>query len=104
MIFPEDIEQIFVRELCRIEVNFYSLSVISKVVVGRILFCSSRIANTSADYTGNDAEPGVRSPESTQSKCGSLSSVRRSLIYRGDLLCRRLMCHIHKLPLDSKKS
>jgi hypothetical protein len=68
MAFPENIQELPVGYSGRVVIYLDSLGMIAKAVVGGILLCAARVANARANYSINSPEPGIRSPESAQSK------------------------------------
>ena len=82
MALPEDVEELLIRNYCRIKVDLDGLSVVTKAVIGRILSCSSCVADACPDDPGYTPEPGVWSPESTQSKGGRPDLCRNSRVDR----------------------
>ncbi len=68
MTFPKNINKLFIRNLLWIKFNLYCFRMISKAVVGWVLFCSSCIAYLGSQYTFNMPEPGIRPPESPKGK------------------------------------
>ena len=68
MALPEDVEELLIRNYCRIKVDLDGLSVVTKAVIGRILSCSSCVADARPDDPGYTPEPGVWSPESAEGK------------------------------------
>jgi hypothetical protein len=74
VIFPENLEQIFVANLGGIELDFHSLGVTGAVgadiFVGRIVHLSAGVADTGGDDARNLAEGGLDSPETACRKRG----------------------------------
>src|SRR5213592_3589979 len=73
MILPEDIQQGFVRSLCRIVVNLncfrMSCAVGADVFIRRILHLAAGVANTGACHTRNLPKCCFDAPEASSSKC-----------------------------------
>jgi len=68
MAIPKYFQQFFVGDLSRVIVNLNRLGVVTQAVISGVLCSPARIANTSANYTRDTPEPGVRAPESAQGK------------------------------------
>ena len=68
---PEEIRQFAVGYLSGIKFNLDRLGMISQIIVGGIVFCSSRVSDTSAYNAFDNPEPGIGTPESAERKgCG----------------------------------
>ena len=68
MAFPENIQELPVGYSIRVVIYLESLGMIAKAVVGGIFLCAARVANARANNSIDSPEPGIRSPESAQSK------------------------------------
>jgi hypothetical protein len=64
VIIPEQLQNIFERNLRRVVVNLNSFSMITKAAVGRVLGASTGITNPGAVYSFRLPEPGIRAPKS----------------------------------------
>jgi hypothetical protein len=68
MAFPENIQKLAVGYSDRVVIYLESFGMIAKAVVGGIFLCAARVANARADNSIDSPEPGIRTPESAQSK------------------------------------
>jgi len=91
---PKDVQKLLVRDLAGVVVDLDRLSVIAQVIIRGILFRPSRITDASSNNTGDEPEPGIRTPESPHCKGRRLRFCRSSDVYGwygvvsgGALLC-----------------
>src|SRR4051812_48622647 len=74
VIFPEDIQQRFVRHLCRIELDFHHFGmaglVTTNIFVGWILRCAAGISDGCGHYSRHLAEGGLDAPKTSGAECG----------------------------------
>jgi hypothetical protein len=82
MVFPEDIQQRLIGNPRRIVFNPDGFAMVSQVRVLGILFGTARITDLGTDYSFDEPEPGVCTPESPQGKGGRLRSGRCDEVYR----------------------
>ena len=68
MAFPENIQELPVGYSGRVVIYLESLGMIAKAIVGGIFLGAARISNARANNSIDSPEPGIRSPESAQSK------------------------------------
>ncbi len=79
--------------MCRIKIKLDSLAMVSQAVVSGVLFCTSSVADASADYTFKTPEPGVRSPESAKSEGGRFQVLWRLSVYRRNIASKIVFIH-----------
>jgi hypothetical protein len=65
---PENVQKLPVGYSGRVIIYLESLGVIAKAMVGGIFPGAARVSNARPDYAINAPEPGIRSPESAESK------------------------------------
>ena len=82
MVFPEDIQERLIGNPCRIVFDPDGFAVVSQFRVRGILCGTARITDLGTDYSLDEPEPGVCTPESPQGKGGRLRSGRCDEVYR----------------------
>ena len=71
MVFPEDLQEMLIRDPGRVVIDLDRLAMIAQVMVSGIFRRSAGITNTGTDDARETPEPGVRAPKSAQGKGGS---------------------------------
>lgn len=64
--FPENVQQLGIRDALGVVVDLYGLCVVTDVVIGRSGRAAAGISYAGADDAFDDPEPGFDSPESAQ--------------------------------------
>ena len=83
MALPENRYKLFIRDLGGIIVELDGLSMIAQIMISRIFFSTSRISHPGVHHPFEDPEPGVRTPESPESKRGGFGFGRCCRVYCG---------------------
>ena len=97
MRLPENIQKFLVGYPYRVIVDLDRLCVITKAVISRIPLCPSPISYTGANNTRNTPEPGVRTPESAESKGSRPDRVRENTVDRWNCVITGSFCIYHCL-------
>jgi hypothetical protein len=82
MVFPENIQQRLIRNLCRIVLDPDGFAVVSQFGVRGILCGTACITDRCTDGAFDEPEPGVCTPESPHGEGGRLRSGRCDKVYR----------------------
>ncbi len=94
MALPENLQQLFIRDLGGIIVEPDGLGMIAQIMISGALSCSSRISHPGVHHAFEDPEPGVRTPESPQGKSRGFGFGRGGSI-NGGYPCCKSCCILH---------
>ena len=67
---PENIQQLVIREPGEVEIDLNGFAVVSEIMVGRISFGPSGIADAGPNHALDGPKLGIGSPESPQGESG----------------------------------
>jgi hypothetical protein len=72
---PENIQQMFIREPGGVEIDLKDFAVVPEIMVGRISFGPSGIADAGPNHALDGPKLGIGSPESPQGESGGFDPV-----------------------------